>query len=98
MLRAFSEARLIWPDDYRAVLKRMPASFLQSVGWERRFTLQGRAARFNDIRRLRELRDGLFALYELTLDYKWLETACRCGPNDRSVLGIRKRGFLTRRP
>jgi len=79
MLRAFSEAAThLGRDDYRAVAEAN-AGFILTTLWDGKRLLHnfkdGRA-RFNGyLDDYANFADGLFALYELTLDYKWLEHA-----------------------
>src|SRR5437867_2602692 len=79
MLRAFSEAAThLGRDDYRAVAEAN-AGFILTTLWDGKRLLHnfkdGRA-RFNGyLDDYANFADGLFALYELTLDYKWLEAA-----------------------
>jgi uncharacterized protein YyaL (SSP411 family) len=79
MLRAFAEAATyLGRDDYRAVAEAN-ADFVLTTLWDGSRLLHsfkdGRA-RFNGyLDDYANLVDGLFALYELTLDYKWLESA-----------------------
>src|SRR3989475_1970057 len=81
MLRAFSEAATyLGRDDYRAVAEAN-ANFILTTLWDGNRLLHsfkdGRA-RFNGyLDDYANLADGLFALYELTFDYKWLESATR---------------------
>jgi len=81
MLRAFAEAAAyLGRDDYRAVAESN-ANFLLTTMWDGTRLLHsykdGRA-RFNGyLDDYANLIDGLFALYELTFDYKWLESATR---------------------
>src|SRR5262249_42974309 len=87
MLRAFAEAAMyLARDDYRAVAE-MNANFMMSTMWNGDRLLHsykdGRA-RFNGyLDDYANLADGLFALYELTFEYKWLDAAIRIG--DRMV-------------
>jgi hypothetical protein len=81
MLRAFAEAAAyLGRDDYRAVAEAN-ANFILNTLWDGNRLLHsykdGRA-RFNGyLDDYSNLIDGLFALYELTFDYKWLEAAVR---------------------
>jgi uncharacterized protein YyaL (SSP411 family) len=81
MLRAFAEAAMyLGRDDYRAVAETN-ADFIMSTVWDGNRLLHsykdGRA-RFNGyLDDYANLVDGLFALYELTFDYKWLDAAIR---------------------
>ena len=81
MLRAFAEAAAHFGrDDYRSVAEAN-ANFLLTTMWNGTRLLHsfkdGRA-RFNAyLDDYANLADGLFALYELTFDYKWLEAALR---------------------
>jgi uncharacterized protein YyaL (SSP411 family) len=79
MLRAFAEAATyLERDDYRAVAEAN-ASFILNTAWDGYRLLHsykdGRA-RFNGyLDDYANVVDGLFALYQLTFDYKWLEAA-----------------------
>jgi len=79
MLRAFAEAAgYLGRDDYRAIAESN-ADFILTTLWDGNRLLHsykdGRA-RFNGyLDDYANLVDGLFALYELTFDYKWLEAA-----------------------
>ena len=79
MMRAFAEAAAFLDrDDYRAVAESN-ANFILTTLWDGNRLLHsfkdGRA-RFNAyLDDYANLVDGLFALYELTFDYKWLEHA-----------------------
>jgi uncharacterized protein YyaL (SSP411 family) len=81
MLRAFAEAATyLGRDDYRAVAEAN-ANFILTTLWDGNRLLHsfkdGRA-RFNAyLDDYANLVDGLFALYELTFDYKWLDHAVR---------------------
>ena len=81
MLRAFAEAATyLERDDYRAVAEAN-ANFILNTAWDGNRLLHsykdGRA-RFNGyLDDYANVVDGLFALYELTFDYKWLEAAVR---------------------
>jgi uncharacterized protein len=81
MLRAFAEAAAVLErDDYRSVAEAN-ANFILNTMWDGTRLLHsykdGRA-RFNGyLDDYANLVDGLFALYELTFDYKWLEAAVR---------------------
>jgi uncharacterized protein len=81
MLRAFAEAAsCLGRDDYRAVAEAN-ANFILKTMWDGNRLLHsykdGRA-RFNGyLDDYANLVDGLFALYELTFDYHWLEAAVR---------------------
>jgi uncharacterized protein YyaL (SSP411 family) len=81
MLRAFVEAAgCLGRDDYRAVAEAN-AQFILKTMWDGNRLLHsykdGRA-RFNGyLDDYANLVDGLFALYELTFDYQWLEAAVR---------------------
>ena len=87
MLRAFAEAAAyLGRDEYRAVAETN-ADFIMNTMWDGNRLLHsykdGRA-RFNGyLDDYANLIDGLFALYELTFDYKWLDAAVRVG--DRMV-------------
>jgi uncharacterized protein len=79
MLRAFAEAAAyLGRDDYRSIAESN-ADFLLNTMWDGNRLLHsfkdGRA-RFNGyLDDYANLADGLFALYELTFDAKWLHTA-----------------------
>jgi hypothetical protein len=79
MLRAFADAAAyLGRDDYRAVAEAN-ANFILTTLWDGKRLLhsfkEGRA-RFNGyLDDYANFVDGLFALYELTFDYKWLEHA-----------------------
>src|SRR5438552_3573317 len=79
MLRAFAEAAAHFSrDDYRAIAESN-ADFILTTVWDGTRVLHsfkdGRA-RFNGyLDDYANLADALFALYELTFDYKWLEAA-----------------------
>jgi uncharacterized protein len=81
MLRAFAEAAAyLGRDDYRAIAEAN-ARFILNTLWDGQRLLHsykdGRA-RFNGyLDDYANLVDGLFALYELTFDYQWLEAAVR---------------------
>jgi uncharacterized protein YyaL (SSP411 family) len=81
MMRAFAEAAAAFGrDDYRQVAEAN-ASFILNTLWDGNRLLHsfkdGRA-RFNGyLDDYANVVDGLFALYELTFDYKWLEAATR---------------------
>jgi uncharacterized protein YyaL (SSP411 family) len=81
MLRAFIEAAgCLQRDDYRAVAEAN-ANFILKTMWDGNRLLHsykdGRA-RFNAyLDDYANLVDALFALYELTFDYQWLEAAVR---------------------
>jgi uncharacterized protein len=81
MLRAFAEAAAyLERDDYRAVAEAN-ANFILNMLWDGNRLLHsykdGRA-RFNGyLDDYANLADGLFALYELTFDYRWLDAAVR---------------------
>jgi uncharacterized protein len=87
MLRAFADAAAaLGRDDYRAVAEAN-ANFILNTLWDGNRLLHsykdGRA-RFNGyLDDYANLADGLFALYELTFDYKWLEAAVRI--SDRMI-------------
>jgi uncharacterized protein len=87
MLRAFADAaNYLGRDDYRAVAEAN-ATFLLTTLWDGNRLLHnfkdGRA-RFNGyIDDYANLADGLFALYELTFDEKWLNHAM--GITDRMI-------------
>jgi uncharacterized protein len=87
MLRAFAEAAaFLNRDDYRAVAESN-ATFVLNTVWDGSRLLHsfkdGRA-RFNGyLDDYANIADGLFALYELTFDYKWLEHAQRI--SDRMI-------------
>ena len=92
MLRAFAEAAaFLGRDDYRDVAEAN-ANFILTTLWDGNRLLHsfkdGRA-RFNGyLDDYANLADGLFALYELTFDAKWLDAAVRDRrSNDRTVLG-----------
>jgi uncharacterized protein len=79
MLRAFAEAAaFLNRDDYRAIAEAN-ATFVLNTVWDGTRLLHsfkdGRP-RFNGyLDDYANIADGLFALYELTFDYKWLEHA-----------------------
>ncbi|HYR87352.1 MAG TPA: thioredoxin domain-containing protein [Terriglobia bacterium] len=79
MLRAFADAATyLGRDDYRAVAEAN-ANFILTTLWDGKRLLHsfkdGRA-RFNGyLDDYANFADGLFALYELTLDYRWIEKA-----------------------
>jgi uncharacterized protein YyaL (SSP411 family) len=79
MLRAFAEAATyLGRDDYRTVAEAN-ANFVMATLWDGHRLLHsfkdGRA-RFNGyLDDYANLADGLFALYELTFDFKWLDHA-----------------------
>jgi uncharacterized protein YyaL (SSP411 family) len=79
MLRAFAEASAHFGrDDYRSVAEAN-ADFILTTMWDGKRLLHsfkdGRA-RFNAyIDDYANFVDGLFALYQLTFDYKWLDAA-----------------------
>ena len=79
MLRAFAEAAAyLGRDDYRAVAEAN-ADFILKELWDGNRLLhsykEGRA-RFNGyLDDYANLADGLFALYQLTFDYKWIDAA-----------------------
>jgi len=81
MLRAFAEAAAyLGRDDYRAIAEAN-AEFILSTLWDGQRLLHsfkdGRA-RFNGyLDDYANFADGLFALYQLTFDNKWLDTAIR---------------------
>ena len=81
MLRAFAEAAAyLGRDDYRAVAEAN-ATFILNTLWDGNRLLHsykdGRA-RFNGyLDDYANLVDGLFALYELTFEYKWIEAAVK---------------------
>jgi uncharacterized protein YyaL (SSP411 family) len=81
MLRAFAEAAAyLGRDDYRAVAEAN-AGFILNTLWDGNRLLHsykdGRA-RFNGyLDDYANLVDGLFALYELTFEYKWIEAAVK---------------------
>ena len=81
MLRAFAEAAAyLGRDDYRSIAESN-AGFILSTLWDGSRLLHnfkdGRA-RFNGyLDDYANLADGLFALYELTFDYKWLDHAIK---------------------
>jgi hypothetical protein len=81
MLRTFAEAAAyLGRDDYRSIAESN-AEFILSTLWDGRRLLHnfkdGRA-RFNGyLDDYANIADGLFALYELTFDYKWLDYAVR---------------------
>jgi uncharacterized protein YyaL (SSP411 family) len=81
MLRAFAEAAAyLGRDDYRAVAEAN-ADFILNTLWDGNRLLHsykdGRA-RFNGyLDDYANLVDGLFALYELTFEYKWIEAAVK---------------------
>jgi len=87
MLRAFAEAAaVLGRDDYRKVAEEN-AEFILNTLWDGTRLLHsfkdGRA-RFNGyLDDYASFADGLFALYELTFDYKWLEAAVRV--SDRMI-------------
>ena len=87
MLRAFADAAAyLERDDYRAVAEAN-AAFILSTLWDGKRLLHsykdGRA-RFNGyLDDYANLADGLFALYELTFDYRWLEAAVQI--SDRMI-------------
>src|SRR6185503_6614756 len=87
MLRAFAEAAaVLGRDDYRKVAEEN-AEFILNTLWDGTRLLHsfkdGRA-RFNGyLDDYANFADGLFALYELTFDYKWLEAAVRV--SDRMI-------------
>jgi uncharacterized protein YyaL (SSP411 family) len=81
MLRAFAEAASHFGrDDYRSAAEAS-ANFILTTMWDGTRLLHGfkdGRARFNAyLDDYANLADGLFALYELTFDYKWLEVAQR---------------------
>src|SRR5262249_13745435 len=81
MLRAFAEgAAFLGRDDYRAVAEAN-ANFLLSTMWDGARLLHsykdGRA-RFNGyLDDYANLADGLFALYQLTFESRWIDEAVR---------------------
>jgi uncharacterized protein len=81
MLRAFAEAAAhLGRHDYR-VIAEANANFILNTLWDGSHLLHtykdGRA-RFNGyLDDYANLADGLFALYELTFDFKWLDAAVR---------------------
>ena len=81
MLRAFADAAAyLGRDDYRSIAESN-AGFILSTLWDGNRLLHnfkdGRA-RFNGyLDDYANLADGLFALYELTFDYKWLDHAIK---------------------
>jgi uncharacterized protein YyaL (SSP411 family) len=81
MLRAFAEAAAaLGRDDYRTVAEAN-ADFVLNTLWDGNRLLHsfkdGRA-RFNGyLDDYANMMDGLFALYQLTFDYKWLDAATR---------------------
>jgi uncharacterized protein YyaL (SSP411 family) len=81
MLRAFAEAAAyLGRDDYRAVAEAN-ADFILNTLWDGNRLLHsykdGRA-RFNGyLDDYANLVDGLFGLYELTFEYKWIEAAVK---------------------
>jgi uncharacterized protein YyaL (SSP411 family) len=81
MLRAFAEAAAaLGRDDYRTVAEAN-ADFVLNTLWDGNRLLHsfkdGRA-RFNGyLDDYANMVDGLFALYQLTFDYKWLDAATR---------------------
>ena len=87
MLRAFADAAAaLGRDDYRIVAEQN-ANFILKTLWDGDRLLHsykdGRA-RFNGyLDDYANLADGLFALYELTFEYKWLEAAMRI--SDRMI-------------
>jgi uncharacterized protein YyaL (SSP411 family) len=87
MLRAFAEAAACFDrDDYRAVAEAN-AHFILASLWDGSRLLHsykdGRA-RFNGyLDDYANLADGLFALYELTFEYEWLDAAIRV--SDRMI-------------
>ena len=87
MMRAFAEAAgHLSRNDYRSVAETN-ANFILSTMWDGSRLLHGfkdGRARFNGyLDDYANLADGLFALYELAFDYKWLEAAMRVA--DRMV-------------
>jgi hypothetical protein len=81
MLRAFAEAAAAFErDDYRAVAEAN-ASFILNTAWDGNrllHTYKDGRARFNGyLDDYANVVDGLFALYQLTFDYKWLDAAVR---------------------
>ena len=87
MLRAFAEAAAHFArDDYRRVAEAN-ARFLLTTMWDGTRLLHSfkdERARFNGyLDDYANLADGLFALYELTFDYKWLEAATQI--SDRMI-------------
>src|SRR4029077_12163341 len=87
MLRAFAEAAAyLGREDYRSIAESN-AGFILSTLWDGNRLLHsfkdGRA-RFNGyLDDYANLTDGLFALYELTFDYKWLAAAVQV--SDRMI-------------
>jgi uncharacterized protein YyaL (SSP411 family) len=87
MLRAFADAAAyLGRDDYRTIAEAN-ANFILTTLWDGNRLLHsykdGRA-RFNGyLDDYANLADGLFALYELTFDYKWLDAAARV--SDRMI-------------
>jgi uncharacterized protein len=81
MLRAFAEAAgHLGRDDYRAAAENN-ANFLLTTMWDGSRLLHGfkdGRARFNGyLDDYANFADGLFALYQLTFDHKWLDASLR---------------------
>jgi uncharacterized protein YyaL (SSP411 family) len=87
MLRAFADAAAyLGREDYRGVAETN-ADFILNTLWDGARLLHtfkdGRARLNGYLDDYANLADGLFALYELTFDYKWLEAAIRV--SDRMI-------------